>query len=300
MNGAQEYDLRLAKGGEVDCANFARLGFERLTWGVYGRSPSTDGLSKYVARRARFMARVAAVVAAYGGTSVALAGPTALQALRVALPTSLEDWERCHLIVPRQTPRPRRAGVIAHRSNDFRVWAHLAGLPLQHPVDAWVQLHGATVGELVEVGDGLVRRKRPLLTVEKIESRLDELRGHPGVRRVRQAMRWVRPGTDSLYETRTRMKMLQAGLAEPTVNLPVYSRAADYWYHVDMGYEAARLAVEYDGEDHGERQQREIDAERRRDLQDEGWTIIIVTAKQLNHPAPFLRSVEQALALRLP
>ncbi|MCL2316260.1 MAG: hypothetical protein FWC46_04120, partial [Actinomycetia bacterium] len=56
---------------------------------------------------------------------------------------------------------------------------------------------------------------------------------------------------------------------------------------------------EYDGADHvGATRQMEVDARRRRDLQDEGWLIINVTAAQLREPASLIASVERALVFR--
>ena len=292
-------DLRRARSGDVDCHNYARLGYVRLTHGVYGRLPDGTGLDGYQARRQRFLAHVRAVVTVYPKGSIALFGPTALQVLGVALPSSLEDWDNCHLLVRSGASRPRRHGVIAHRCNKFAPPRDFDGLPVQNPVDHWVQLRGASLEELVEVGDGLVRRKRPLLTMKQLLQRLDELAGTHGVAQVRRAARLVVPGTDSLYETRTRLIMIRHRLPQPTVNLPVKVRSTGFRYHVDMGYEEEQVGVEFDGKDHvGDSRYMDIDAARRRDLQDEGWIIINVTATHLNDPGPFVRSVEQALILR--
>ena len=112
-------------------------------------------------------------------------------------------------------------------------------------------------------------------------------------------MRWVRAGTDSLYETRLRMIIVRSGLPEPAVNPEVFAAAAGVWYHVDLGYEQARVGVEYDGLVHvGDRAQMDFDARRRRDLQDAGWLLFSVTAGQLAYPAQFLGPVERALILR--
>jgi very-short-patch-repair endonuclease len=93
--------------------------------------------------------------------------------------------------------------------------------------------------------------------------------------------------------------MVRAGLPTPEVNLPVAVQSAGTVYHVDMGYRVERIGVEFDGAVHvGNRRQMEIDAMRRRHLQDDGWLIITVTATQLAAPGPFLRSIEQALILR--
>ena len=94
-------DLKFARTGEVTCHNYAHLGYQRLTWGVYGFPVDTSAAAdEFEARRQRFIQGVHAVVAAYGGTPVALHGATGLQVLGVALPESAEDWDHIHLCVP--------------------------------------------------------------------------------------------------------------------------------------------------------------------------------------------------------
>jgi len=249
-------------------------------------------------RRARWWLRVRGVVASRRERPCALYGPTALQALGVALPSRLEDWDACHLLVGEDTFRPAREHVVVHETRaPLTVWRRLSGVPVQHPVDHWLQLRGATADELIEVGDGLLRRGSPLLTLDEMSLRLGTLAGTAGVRRARRVMPWMRAGTDSLMETRTRLVLVRAGLPCPAVNLPVFCRGI--LYYLDMAYVAERLAVEYDGVYHvGNRQQMEADARRRRDLQDEGWMVITVTADQVRDPAGVVASVEQALRLR--
>ena len=239
-------------------------------------------------------------MALYEQRGAVLYGPTALQVLGVALPESIQDWDNCHLMTPRRQNRPIRRGVIVHRRlADQPAWQLVNGLPLLHPVDHWVQLEHATVDELIEAGDGLMRRRYPLLTMDQFRQRLSDLGGTTGVRKARRAFRWLEPNTDSLWETRTRLALVHAGLDRPIVNCPVPCPAAGRTYHVDMGYDKEKLAIEYDGTVHvGSREQMEIDAIRRRDIQDQGWMIITVTASQLLQPASLVRSVETALVLR--
>jgi len=73
---------------------------------------------------------------------VVVCGPTALQVLGVALPTPLEDWDRCYLAVRRG--RPERAQVVTHRTvREPVAWHAFDGVRVCHPVDAWPQLRGA-------------------------------------------------------------------------------------------------------------------------------------------------------------
>jgi len=259
-----------------------------------------DGLDAYQQRRRRFLAMVHAVMAAYPRADIALYGATALQVLGVALPACFEDWDNCHVIVPRSTYQPIRRCVVAHRSSATpTVWARPDGLPVMHPVDHWSQLAGGTVNSLVEVGDGLLRRRHPLLSLDQMNRRVAELEGTAGVARLRAALRLVVPGTDSLYETRTRLALIDAGLPTPLVNLPVFVRSVGRTYHLDMAYKHEKVGIEFDGLVHvGDDRQQEIDAARHRDLADEGWFVIRVTARQLAEPVQFTRPVERALILR--
>jgi len=239
-------------------------------------------------------------MAAYEGKGMILFGATALQMMNVALPGRLEDWDRVHILVPHGVSRPIRQGVVAHRCvYPPRIWGSCWGLPILSPVEHWLQLRAAKIDELVEVGDGFLRRRQPLLDMEEMKATLSELAGRPGTQRAMIAMKLVRPGTDSLYETRLRLLLVRAGLDEPIVNCEVPCPEEGRIFHVDLGYDKEKVAVEYDGMVHvGSRAQMEIDANRRRLIQDQGWTIITVTAEQLRTPDKIVRSVESSLLFR--
>ena len=168
-----------------------------------------------------------------------------------------------------------------------------------HPVEHWLQLRGAGDDELIEVADGFLRRRNALLTWDEFTGKIAALSGRAGSARAQHVLRWVVPGTESLYESRTRLVLVRAGLPQPVVDCPVHSAAARRCFHLDMGYQEEKVGVEFDGAVHvGDRVQMEIDANRRRHLQDEGWLIITVTAGQLKHPEEVVRSVETALIMR--
>lgn len=293
-------DLHASCDHRITAANHRRLGYDRLTWGVYGHWPSTDGSSTTKSLRDRLLTHVRAVMAAYPSMTTVLYGPTAFHLMGVALPERLQDWTHCHLLIGGTVHRPRRQGVIAHRTAlDISCTWRVDGLPLLHPVDHLLHLRGATDDEMVEVSDGLLRRQGPLLTRARVDQRLLQLTGATGVKQVRRIQRWIRPQTDSLYETRTRMVLIRAGLPCPEVNQPVWCPMSGRTYHLDMAYPRQKIGVEYDGAVHvGDRRQMEIDAARRRDLQDEGWMIITVTASQLRDPRRLAQSVEAALVVR--
>jgi len=272
------------------------MGHQRLFRGVYAPVVAVSG-DVYDDRRQLWLARAKAAIELYADRRPVLYGVSALQAMGVALPREVEDWAVVHLLVGSPDNRPERAGVVFHVGLDGRrVKKRFDGLPVLNPVDHWLQLDRLSVDQMVEIGDGFVRRQSPLLTIEHMRRRLDELEGRQGVKLARLAMRLVRAGTDSIYETKTRLVLVHGKLPVPEVNLPVWCPSVGMTYHVDLGYEFAKVAVEYDGLVHvGDRRQMEIDAERRRNLQDAGWLVITVTAKQLRDPAEIVRSVKSAL-----
>jgi very-short-patch-repair endonuclease len=69
---------------------------------------------------------------------------------------------------------------------------------------------------------------------------------------------------------------------------------------VDLGFPRARLAVEYDGEWHGQWRQISTDRERLNRLQAAGWNVLFVTARQLRDPHTMVAAVRTALAARPP
>ncbi len=290
--------MHLVTTGTVNYRNHRRLGLERVLLGVYGSPLRLDGLDQYEARRAAFLRRAQAVMAVYQQRGAVLYGSSAFQTLGVALPSPLEDWDNCHIIMPREAGRSRRGGVVTHHSTaPLAIWGRANRLPLQHPVDHWFQLAGSE-DHLVEAAEGLLRRQQPILSLAEFRQRVDLGPDRPVARR---AARLVKPGTDSLYETRLRLLLVRAGLPTPEVNLPVACPSARRLFHVDLGYAEEKVAVEYDGTVHvGNREQMELDATRRRHLQDDGWLVITVTAGQLHRPNQLVSSIRHHLATRRP
>ncbi|MDR2897160.1 MAG: hypothetical protein LBV30_11045 [Propionibacteriaceae bacterium] len=161
-----------------------------------------------------------------------------------------------------------------------------------------MSLRGASLAQMIEVGDGLIRRQKPLVTLEHVASVVAVSRSR-GVALARRALSWMRSQTDSLMETRSRLLLIGAGFPCPQVNPEVYCPDARRTYHLDLGYLTERVAVEYDGAVHVQSsQQMEIDAHRRGDLQEAGWLIFTVTRRELAAPATIIRQVRQALESR--
>ena len=230
-----------------------------------------------------------------------ICGPTCLALHGVALPRRWQS-ERQHVWVSRDGGRPRRPQIIAHRSRLQLPPVVVRGIPCVAPIEAWLQLGvSATVDDLVAVGDGLIRRKSPLTTLAAISQAVASSPRRPGIRLLREAVPLLRARTDSIQETRVRLRIVHAGLPCPTVNVSIFDQYGELLFSIDMGYEDIRLGVEYDGAVHvSDRLKMERDVTRRRILEDLGWRIVTVTRADLAEgKGSFLDSIRLALGNRV-
>lgn len=198
-----------------------------------------------------------------------------------------------------------------------------------HPVEL-VHRPGRPVPGLVVRSDGMnpdettVRRGLPVTTVHRTAfdlgrllprdeavARLDALhaivpfttddvaelterhRGSRGVRRLPTTLSLVDGGAESPKETWLRLLLIDAGFPSPTTQIAVIGRSGKVAW-IDMGWEAWRLGVEYDGDHHRtDRRQYVKDQRRLRMLEAMGWTVIRVIAE--DRPGDVVARVNAAL-----
>lgn len=201
-----------------------------------------------------------------------------------------------HLSRRRPGSQPRIAGVHGHRlrldprTDLVTLGAGDAAFTLTGPVRTWADLAAAGLGvaDLVVLGDSLLRRpngprggipagwSHPLASVAELRAAVETCRGPAGTGAAREAVEQVRERSDSPQETRLRLRLVRAGLPEPRVN-PEIALVRDAWGRVlrstpvDLYFERARLAVQYEGSHHfaQERQYRR-DMRRDEELRDVG------------------------------
>ncbi|UVI35881.1 hypothetical protein [Brevibacterium spongiae] len=99
-------------------------------------------------------------------------------------------------------------------------------------------------------------------------------------RRVGEALALIRPDVDSPRETELRLWIMSVGLPEPEIHPQICCEQLKATIRPDLGYPAARLAIEYESDFHRtDRRQWDIDIERENALAHEGWTLIRVTSR---------------------
>jgi hypothetical protein len=122
---------------------------------------------------------------------------------------------------------------------------------------------------------------------------------HPhvsGRRQVDRVLDLVDAGSESPRETWLRLLLIDDGFPRPQTQIPVLGPDGYPLYRLDMGWEDAMIAVEYDGSDHRKLSRVRSDILRSEYLIRLGWTHIRVVAGQ--HRREIIHRVRRAWASR--
>jgi very-short-patch-repair endonuclease len=216
----------------------------------------------------------------------AFTGPTAARLWRIPLPRLVEADERVWVSTFGRDRSMRRDGVVARRRTHGAV-LRVDGYPVLDPARTWCSLAGVlATHDLVAAGDRIVTtspRLPALADAAALELTLRTIRR--GRRQLEDALREVRCGAWSRPESLLRIALVEAGLPEPALNVPV--RVGRRVAVPDLAWSEFRVAVEYDGAWHDDRSQRLADLERHELLADEGWLVVRIRAAEL-FPEPLI------------
>jgi restriction endonuclease-like protein len=117
-----------------------------------------------------------------------------------------------------------------------------------------------------------------------IELLADRHRGARGLVQLRQVLDLADGGSESPYETRTRLILVGSGLPRPQTQIRVLNDWGAALARVDMGWEEWQVGVEFDGAHHWtDPEQRTRDIDRLAELEARGWRIVRVSADMLRH-----------------
>ncbi|MFF1830568.1 endonuclease domain-containing protein [Paenarthrobacter sp. NPDC058040] len=159
------------------------------------------------------------------------------------------------------------------------------------------------IDEITVVADHLLRiprpefenRTTPYCTLAELEEMLDRHWGTPGIRKARLALEQACVGADSAPETRLRLALGRAGLPTPEVNVRV-DLSPGVVRQPDLAFSEWRVAVEYEGEGHSDREQIVRDIQREEDFARAGWTLVRISKRHMSTDATTgVRKVRRAL-----
>jgi len=210
------------------------------------------------------------------------------------LPRTFDDAE-VHVATIGRAALMRRPGVVAHRTLDADT-RECDGLPVSSPARTWAEC--ATLfgfRDLVVLGDHLVGPSR-LVSIDDLARALRPRTR--GVTLARAALAAVRAGSESPMETRLRLDVVEAGFPEPELNRDVHDADGTFLGRVDMCWPTLRIALEYDGDQHRERDAFQHDQRRGNGFAVNGWILIHATSSDAARPAVLFERLRQAFAAR--
>lgn len=132
------------------------------------------------------------------------------------------------------------------------------------------------LGAAVAAVDALARATR--LSTADVEVLVERYRGRRGIRSARRAVGLVDPGAESPKETWLRLLVMRYGFPRPRTQIPVYDEFGQLVAVLDLGWEALRLGLDYEGAHHREAVRFSKDIRRHDELTRLGWTDIRVTS----------------------
>lgn len=209
----------------------------------------------------------------------ALSHTTAARLLGIPVPPALEQDTRIHVVRPINVSQVRRPDIAGHRALHPRKIVMLEGLPVVGPADTWVDLGefvgpGKPVGldDLIVAGDAAAGR---LNSIEDLRRALSARTRPRGKVTLSFALIFVRVGSRSALETRSRLMIVRAGLPEPALNIAVIGPGRELLGYVDLAWEEQRVVGEAQSEAfHGDDGARAKDGIRRQGFEDASWGFV--------------------------
>ncbi len=189
------------------------------------------------------------------------------------------------------------AGIRTHRNgieqDEINV---VAGIPVTSPVRTALDLGCWYPTTTAVAGIDALARAVDIRAAD-VELLARRYAGRRAVAPARQAVALFEPGAQSPKESWLRVVLTKAGLPRPQTQIPVLNEFGSAVAYLDMGWEDAKVAVEYDGEQHRtDRHQYTWDVRRLEMVERLGWIVVRVVAG--DRPAEVVRRVRAALARR--
>ncbi|WP_436527813.1 endonuclease domain-containing protein [Actinoplanes sp. HUAS TT8] len=185
------------------------------------------------------------------------------------------------VVAPRDRWTKRNRRIMTHHTvlapEDLTV---LSGVPITTPTRTAFDLgRRLSRTDAVMLIDAMLRERT--LQAEAAAGLARQRPGWPGAARLRAVLSLADCRAESPMETRLRLLIHDAGIARPQPQFEVRDHLGRFVARVDLGWPAARVAAEYEGDHHRERTQFRRDVHRLNALRDAGWTVLRFTANDV-------------------
>jgi len=187
----------------------------------------------------------------------------------------VQPCDPIEVTVPRSTGIGVRAGIRVHRATSA--------------VDDVVQIRGFRVTSIVRTIADLCRRLPLIEAVVIVDAALHSRRvtlaqlSQSARGTMKRVIQFAEPAAESPMESRLRMILVLGGLPRPKAQVSIYDPSRRFAGRVDLYYEEARLAIEYDGATH--RTSLAEDNRRQNRLLQAGVRLLRFTAADVFHSA---------------
>jgi very-short-patch-repair endonuclease len=214
----------------------------------------------------------------WGGQAAAIGGISAAFLWGVAV---VPADGRVSLVVPppmrRLAPEPVR---LVRASLERADVVDVAGLPVTSAVrTAFDVARTLSHVEAVVVIDAMLGRR--VVRLSDVVAYAEAHRGWPGIGHALHAFRSADPRSESPMETRLRLVIVAGGLPRPVAQHVICDSAGRFIARVDLAYPRWRIAIEYDGDYHRDRDAYRDDQRRANALRVAGWTVLRFTASDV-------------------
>lgn len=213
---------------------------------------------------------------------------TAAVLWRLPLPPGLS--EAVHVTTPTGT-RARRGPMIVGHERFLRSDEVDASTPMPRttPQRAFCDMaEQVDLTALVAIGDAAAR----MVGADAVEEAVAQ---HTRPRRVlKRALDLLDPASESPKESELRVLLHAAGVPHLTAN-HVLAVDGRFVARIDLALPERRIAIEYEGDHHRDRQQWRQDISRRRRIEALGWIYLSVTQYDLQHPTAMLADIRSAI-----
>ena len=203
-----------------------------------------------------------------------------------------------HVVLRPRLVLPQRSGIRVHArallEDDVVV---VNGLRVTSGAQTYLDM-AATLfpADLLALGDALLRGGH--LEAELLQRRLARADRVRGVVRARQWAPHLTGTAGSPPESTLRYWLLTSDLPHPEVQVPILDRWGRAVAHADLGYSRWKVALEYEGRHHAEREQFGRDIDRYSLMAADGWLTLRFAARHLGGPGAVVGRTRRALVSR--
>lgn len=174
-----------------------------------------------------------------------------------------------HVVIPRGEWRTRIGGLRTHEAVLTFEPVLVDGIPCTTAARTAIDLARTSRRlDALPVLDGALRIG---VTPEELSAEAARHARLRGICQVRGLLPLADPGAQCRQESQLRLVVIDGGLPRPTTQVAVVDQFGVARYYLDLAWEQAGVAAEYDGRSHSERLH--PDRERHNWLDDRGWTM---------------------------